>query len=260
MATSLYVTILFTLTSLAISACGTPPNPGAPDIETTLIPEGSFTMGCDPAEDAECAADETPAREIFLASFEITTYEITQAQYRECMRDQACSTPQCDWDPMDRPDYPVSCVRWQQAEEFCAWAGMELPTEAQWEKAARGDDGRLYPWGDEAPDCDRANFLGCSGIRQPVGSHPGGVSPFGVHDMAGNVPEWVADWYSETYYENSPATDPGGPADGQYRVFRGGSFQSIESFLRAADRTKDEPGDFATVHLGYMGIRCSVTP
>lgn len=242
---------------LAAAGCGEPP-PGPADVTLELVevPGGNFVMGCDAADPA-CEDYESPTHEIFLDDFEITKYEITQAQYQACIADQACSEPKCDFNPSDRGNYPVACASWQQASEFCAWAGLNLPTEAQWEKAARGDDGRKYPWGNEEPTCDHASFLGCSGLRQPVGSFPQGASPYGVMDMAGNVPEWVADWYSPTYYENAPISDPGGPNDGDFKVFRGGSFASIPEFLRTYDRSKDDPLDYVTAaHLGYLGIRC----
>lgn len=129
---------------------------------------------------------------------------------------------------------------WNQAKTYCEWRGAQLLTEAQCEKAARGIDGRTYPWG-EVIDCAKANYGNCVGDTTEVGVYPTGKSPYGIYDMAGNVWEWTADWYSETYYQNSPSKNPLGPNSGLYRVLRGGTWGYVENHLRASARDFNSP-------------------
>ena len=226
-------------------ACTATADPG----EMVSVPAGEFTMGCDARS---CGGDEQPQHAVTLAAFEIDRTEVTQAQYTACIADGACEPPSCDW-VCDQPDLPAGCVTWAQAKAFCGWAGKRLPTEAEWEKAARGDAGGTYPWGDDAPSCARANMAGCADGLLPVGSAPDGASPYGALDMAGNVVELVADWYDAGYYATSPSTDPEGPATGTRYSGRGGGFKSDSNFLRASKRDWYDPTDTAV----SLGFRCA---
>jgi formylglycine-generating enzyme required for sulfatase activity len=217
--------------------------------EMVAVAAGEFTMGCD---SRSCGGDEQPQHVVTLSAFEIDRTEVTQAQYTACIEDGACAAPSCDWS-CDRPDLPAGCVTWAQANAFCGWAGKRLPTEAEWERAARGDAASVYPWGDDAPSCERANMAGCEGGLLPVGSAPSGASPFGALDMAGNVVEFVADWYDAGYYLTSPATDPKGPETGTRYSGRGGGFKSDSNFLRASKRDWYDPTDTAV----SLGFRCA---
>jgi formylglycine-generating enzyme required for sulfatase activity len=147
----------------------------------------------------------------------------------------SCSAP-TGFNPVGRPRYPVTNTTWAMADGYCRWAGQRLPTEAEWEKAARGPAGTIYPWGDQAPDCSRAQYKGC-GLADtvPVGQLAG-TSGYGIEDMAGNVTEWVNDWYVAGYYASSPDTDPQGPTSGVTRVRRGGGYTSDVTSLRTGAR------------------------
>jgi formylglycine-generating enzyme required for sulfatase activity len=148
-------------------------------------------------------------------------------------------------------DHPVVETSWYGARAYCDWVGRRLPSEAEWEKAARGVDQRIYPWGDEI-DCDKAQYANCSGSLLPVDSKPGGASSFGVLGLSGNIWEWTADWYADDYYENSPTDNPLGPDQGDTRVLKGGSWEYDWKHLRLANRRHNGPA----VSMHDYGFRC----
>jgi len=223
------------------------PNPMVP------IPAATFTMGCNAAVDQECKPDEDPAHAVHVNAFTIDKYEVTLAQYLKCVNDAKCTFPKCAWDPCANPDYPMACIVFGQARSYCDWSGKRLATEAEWEYAARGTDGRKYPWGNAPLDCEHANYLECGGGPQAVGSHPSGASPFGLLDMAGNAVEFTSDLYSPTYYGESPATNPTGPTQGDAYVGRGGGYLSEPVWQRASSRDFYEPW-YSRVSMGF---RCA---
>ena len=220
-----------------------------------FIPEGDFKMGS-----AEGDENEQPVHTVYLDAYWIDQTEVTNAQYARCVASGSCSEPYSDssftrsshyYGNPDFDNHPVIYINWDQAGEYCKWAGGRLPTEAEWEKAARGKDGRTYPWGDGVPDSSLVNFYGLVGDTTVVGSYPSGASPYGALDMEGNVWEWVSDWYAEDYYSNSTLKNPGGPEIGTLHVMRGGAFYN--PVLRTTKRDKAS-ADF----LNYdIGIRCS---
>jgi len=229
------------------------------------VSAGVFWQGC-PDDYPSCEPNELPIRQVYLDSYAIDSTEVTVSAYSSCVDDGGCSAngagPGCHTlpDPQHQ-DHPANCVTHPQAKSYCEWAGKQLPTEAQWEKAARGSDLRWYPWGTSPkPDCDRAvmvtNGPGCgTGDTWPVGSRPSGSSPFGALDMAGNVNEWVADWYDPDYYGEGTSSNPTGPPTGSEVAVRGGSLQNgVSKSLRVNHRV---PRD--TEYSGLeVGFRCAL--
>jgi len=202
-----------------------------------FVPEGAFTMGSD-----DGASDQQPAHRVTLSSFWIMQTEVTNGQFAHCIDAGTCTAPANDrWNNSDFAEHPVTGVTWQQANEYALWAGGRLPTEAEWEKAARGSDEHIYPWGNEITDEDQLNYNFSKGDTMPVGAYPQGASPFGVLDMAGNVEEWVDDWYAADYYASSPEENPAGPEEGSSKVFRGGSYFSNRQDVRSTAREKALP-------------------
>jgi formylglycine-generating enzyme required for sulfatase activity len=220
------------------------------EAEIVYVPPSEFLMG---SEGANADSDEAPEHTVFLDAYWVYKHEVTNAQYRQCIEEGICYGD-LSWYPEN--DYPAVYISWYEASDYCEWAGGSLPTEAQWEKAARGEDGQTYPWGEESPTCDLANFYGCEESTMPVGSYPAGVSPYGALDMAGNVWEWVMDWYDAEYYQSSPSQNPTGPVSGSYRVLRGGSLDNIVRNLRASDRDRNYPVN----SVSDYGFRCVTTP
>jgi formylglycine-generating enzyme len=218
------------------------------------VPAGDFWMGCNEKVDTECEGDEKPGRTVNLPTFMIDKTEVTVADYQKCVDTGPCTPPgtggACNWGVDGRETHPINCVDWKQATAYCAQTGKRLPTEAEWEKAARGTDGRKYPWGNEW-DAKKVNVG--SGGTVPVGSYPEGKSPHGALDMAGNVWEWTADWYAADYYKTGPAQNPKGADKGEYRSVRGGSWLPRPRIARASSRRWTDPGD----RRGSIGFRCA---
>jgi len=226
------------------------------------IPAGGFMMGCNSGVDKECNKNEKPYHHVNLDIYYLDKYEVAVGEYAKCVEAGRCAEPAtgryCNWGKPELGNYPINCVDWNQAGNYCRWAGKRLPTEAEWEKAARGSDGRKYPWGNQDATCYYAVMSqggdGCSRRSTwPVGSRPAGASPYGIMDMAGNVWEWVADWYGEQYYGKSPAANPKGPASGKQGVLRGGSWSDFQETVRASERIGIRP---ARNNSDY-GFRCA---
>jgi formylglycine-generating enzyme required for sulfatase activity len=233
------------------------------------VPEGEFLMGCYPAP-GTCNPDDEHLHAVWLDAYFIDLFEVTNAQFAKCVEAGGCSAPssfnsnthQSYYGNPAFAKYPVIYSTWEDAQNYCQWQGKRLPTEAEWEKAARGvSDTRFFPWGNQLPDCTLANFYNifgngsCMNDTTQVGSYPSGSSPYGLLDMAGNVAEWVSDWYDPYYYIDSPYMNPTGPTSGTEKVLRGGSWNSNWFILQVTYRWPQDPGS----EFNIVGIRCAFT-
>lgn len=252
-----------------------------PPGEMVDVPAGEFWMGCNETEDDQCDSNEYPYHAVTLSAYKIGRNEVTVAEYQQCINAGVCNnngeyfhyhtvtddSKYCYYGLEGKENHPMQCVSWYGAKAYCEWIGGRLPTEAEWEKAARGTDGRKYPWGNTPTvSCDYAvvndvntGGAGCGSQNSlPVGSKPKGVSPYGAHDMIGNEWEWANDWYDEDYYASSPTNDPAGPETGNNRALRGGSWYSgiDTNYLRASSRISRSPDKSS----GNVGFRCVRTP
>jgi serine/threonine-protein kinase len=229
------------------------------------VPAGSALLGSGPA-DREALPREKPQRQVTLAAFWIDRYEVTNSRYAQCVQAGKCAPAHRRG--VDRPGYyadtdaplqPVVGVTFKDASDYCAWVGRRLPTEAEWEKAARGTDGRIYPWGGQPPTCELANFNQCDKVALPVGSRPAGRSPYGAEDMAGNVIEWTTTPYKGNYYAKLRDRDPVDPPGGGWRTLRGGSWGSYPNQVRTAFRRAWDP-TFAGHTIGFRCASSSAPP
>jgi len=253
--------------------------PGTHGGPMMYVPEGNFWMGCNEAVDKLCKENEKPYHQVYLDAFYMDKYEVTLDDYMECVKAGGCKPPEvresqghilsanmkyCNWKHPGRGKHPINCVEWFKAKAYCEYAGKRLPTEAEWEKAARGTDGRIYPWGNQPPDCNLAIVVrrgkdGCGkDSTWPVGSKPKGASPYGIMDMAGNVAEMAADWKDTNYYKHSPRRNPKGPDAAtdkwQKRIIRGGNFNDDTGWFERTSFRAGRP-QWDIYHLD--GFRCA---
>ena len=240
--------------------------------EMVLVSAGPFLMGSTRQMDRNAYPAEQPQHTIYLDAFEIDKYEVTMVQYLRYVLAKGME-PLVDWKwggvfQETMANHPVMHVSWYDADAYCKWTGKQLPTEAEWEKAARGGDGRINPWGNQMAGLSRANY-GRTGLSGPVRDRPerlllyppivsvdkyeNAVSPYGVFNLAGNVAEWVADWYDSTYYQHGPDRNPQGPDQGTSKAFRGGGWVDSTPSVRAAQRNGTDPA----TKMNWLGFRCA---
>ena len=225
------------------------------------VPAGPFLMGCVPSDRRECQGNAMPARTVHLSAFQIDKTEVTVAAYAHCEKAKVCG--RAVRRGRDAPDLPITGVTWHDADRYCRWVGRRLPTEAEWEKAARGSDGRSFPWGEAPPTCALAHYASPPGdfeacgadLVVPVGTHPSGASPSGALDLAGNAREWTADWYHPEFYRYGPTNDPTGESSDvtkNGRVVRG----TAELDELAVYHRGSQTPSFAYIN----GFRCARSP
>jgi formylglycine-generating enzyme required for sulfatase activity len=227
------------------------------------VPAGKFTMGSETVIDPAAKQDEKPSHLVYLVEYLIGQTQVTNIQYQAFLQSTGYRKPS-NWVNGDIPegkaDHPVVNVSWVDANEFCKWVSLlfsmkiRLPSEAEWEKASRGADGRIYPWGNQTPDVGLAVFNTNDTFQ--TGENLAGMSPYGALDMAGNAWEWVNDFYAKTYYMSSPTNNPQGPIWGEERVLRGGCFASPAETLRCACRSRALPSGAIEK---FTGFRCAVS-
>ncbi len=215
----------------------------ATDPEMVLVPEGTFMQGCNAP--TGCPADEVPYRSVLLSKFWIDRMELSRSKYMLCVDDRVCTGYSED------TNLPQATT-WAQAATYCNWAHKRLPTEAEWEKAARGTDGRTYPWGDTQPNCTLSDYAACQGTYVTVDALPAGASPFGAINMAGNISEWVRDYYQSDYYAIGSTDNPQGPSVGDSNILRGGNGVSPPIELQTYHRAYKPLG---TPGFGFRCVR-----
>jgi len=227
------------------------------------VPAGSFIMG-DSAVHAqsECEqvatgcntitfSDEAPAHKVNLNDYWIDQTEVSNAMYTACVQAGKCTS-----NGMGSDSTPAVYVTWEDASKYCAWAGRRLPTEAEWEMAARGTDGNIFPWGNSPASCSLANSAGCLGHADGVDSYSDVASPYGALNMAGNVWEWVADWFNAGYGSDASQTNPKGPPPTNLKVIRGGSWSNPDGYMILTGRGSFNPKS----KFGTIGFRCAANP
>ena len=223
-------------------------------VEMVRIPAGKLKMGTNLANHE----DENPEHGVGLMSYYIDPYEVTNLQYKDFVDGTGHRQP-AHWINGTFPnpnhaDHPVTNVSWEDAKAYAKWVGKRLPTEAEWERAAKGDSSSDYPWRKSAVAQDRANFENPTGGTSSVSRYPDSASEFGVWDLCGNVGEWVNDWYDPRFYQSSPDTDPTGPDEGRQRVYRGGGYHCNKMDIRASARHPANPASY----FDYIGFRCAM--
>ena len=223
------------------------------DMPQVYVPEGIFMMG----SNRNPQTKEYPEHAVYLAAFWMDKFEVTNAMYLKCLQANGCTAPVSDnvyYDKWAYRDHPVVYVSWSQANTYCLWAERRLPSEAEWEKGARGTDLRMYTWGNERATPRLANFEeSLIGESLPSYRYPLGASPYGILNMSGNVREWVADWFDNKYYLSSPQANPKGPETGTERSLRGGAYDANSNDITTFNRFRHEP-DSAGLSRGF---RCA---